>query len=192
MLGIANATQALDWLDADERAMQNIGRQGQTNIISESGLYALVVRSNKPEAKAFRKWVTGTALPTIRKTGSYVAGEEAFNVTTDAGLAAATAHILTVLQAKADSFKAQYEAAKPKAEAFKVIEEASGSITVTEAAKALKAKRTDLYVFLEHQKWVTRGKRRQATAGALRRGYMTTQTPHRPTGARSYNPCCDP
>jgi hypothetical protein len=41
------------------------------NIISESGLYTLIIRSNKPEAKAFRKWVTSEVLPQIRKTGTY-------------------------------------------------------------------------------------------------------------------------
>ncbi|CAK0768863.1 hypothetical protein CCP3SC15_3910001 [Gammaproteobacteria bacterium] len=58
VLGIKNATQAVDRLDEDERSMFNIGRQGDANIISESGLYTLVLRSDKPEAKPFRKWVT--------------------------------------------------------------------------------------------------------------------------------------
>jgi len=71
ILGIVNPTQAVGQLDDDERAMQNIGRQGDANIISESGLYALVFRSNKPQAKPFRKWVTSEVLPAIRKTGKY-------------------------------------------------------------------------------------------------------------------------
>ena len=40
-------------------------------LISESGLYTLIMRSNKPEAKVFRKWVTSEVLPSIRKTGCY-------------------------------------------------------------------------------------------------------------------------
>jgi prophage antirepressor-like protein len=72
VLGIQNVTQALSSLDDDERAMQNIGRQGEANCINESGLYALIMRSNKPEAKRFRKWVTNEVLPSIRKTGQYV------------------------------------------------------------------------------------------------------------------------
>jgi anti-repressor protein len=71
ILEIQNVTQALDRLDEDERSMFNIGRQGETNIINESGLYSLVLGSRKPEAKAFKKWVTSEVLPTIRKTGSY-------------------------------------------------------------------------------------------------------------------------
>ncbi len=71
VLGIVNPTQAVQQLDDDERAMKNIGRQGETNIINESGLYTLILRSNKPAAKPFRKWVTAEVLPSIRKTGAY-------------------------------------------------------------------------------------------------------------------------
>ena len=45
-------------------------------VVSESGLYAMVLRSRKGEAKAFRRWVTGTVLPTLRKDGIYIAGQE--------------------------------------------------------------------------------------------------------------------
>lgn len=51
--------------------MFNIGRQGNTNFINESGLYTLILRSDKPEAKPFRKWITSEVIPTIRKTGKY-------------------------------------------------------------------------------------------------------------------------
>lgn len=76
VLNIANPTQAVQQLDDDERAMKNIGRQGDVNIINESGLYTLIIRSNKPEAKKFRKWITSEVLPAIRKTGSYAAGQK--------------------------------------------------------------------------------------------------------------------
>lgn len=71
VLGHTNPTVAVDRLDDDERAKKSLGRQGDTWIISESGLYALIVRSNKKQAKVFRKWVTSEVLPTIRKTGKY-------------------------------------------------------------------------------------------------------------------------
>jgi prophage antirepressor-like protein len=70
-LDIKNTTQALQNLDDDERSIFNIGRQGKTNIINESGLYSLIIQSRKPEAKAFRKWVTSEVLPSIRKYGVY-------------------------------------------------------------------------------------------------------------------------
>jgi len=71
ILEIKNVTQAVQRLDEDERSMFNIGRQGNTNFINESGLYALIVRSDKKEAKPFRKWITSEVIPAIRKTGKY-------------------------------------------------------------------------------------------------------------------------
>lgn len=75
VLEIQNITQALQSLDDDEYSMFNIGKSERgnpnVNIINESGLYALVLKSRKPEAKKFRKWVTSEVLPSIRKTGSY-------------------------------------------------------------------------------------------------------------------------
>lgn len=70
-LEIKNATDVAKRLDEDERTRLNLGRQGETNFITESGLYAVILRSDKPNAKKFRKWVTSEVLPTIRKTGSY-------------------------------------------------------------------------------------------------------------------------
>lgn len=73
---IKNTTQAMQKLDEDERTMFNIGRQGETNIINESGLYSLIMTSRKPEAKQFKKWVTGEVLPSIRKNGGYISGQD--------------------------------------------------------------------------------------------------------------------
>lgn len=73
ILGVKNPTQSMQQLEDFERAMFNIGRQGEANIISESGFYALVLRSRKPIAKSFRIWVTSEVLPSIRKIGSYTA-----------------------------------------------------------------------------------------------------------------------
>lgn len=70
-LEIKNATDVAKRLDEDERTRLNLGRQGETNFITESGLYAVILRSDKPNAKKFRKWVTAEVLPSIRKTGSY-------------------------------------------------------------------------------------------------------------------------
>lgn len=72
VLALSNPTVALDLLEGDERAKEYLGRQGEGNIVSESGLYALIFKSRKPQAKLFRKWVTSEVLPAIRKTGSFV------------------------------------------------------------------------------------------------------------------------
>ena len=71
-LEIKNATDVAKRLDEDELTRLNLGsRAGETNFITESGLYAVILRSDKPNAKKFRKWVTSEVLPTIRKTGGY-------------------------------------------------------------------------------------------------------------------------
>ncbi len=61
-----------DHLDEDERSNKSLDRGGSILMINESGLYALILRSNKPQAKPFRKWVTSEVLPSIRKTGTYI------------------------------------------------------------------------------------------------------------------------
>lgn len=71
VLEIKNVTQAIQRLDDEERSMLNIGRQGETNIVNESGLYSLILGSRKKEAKEFKRWVTGEVLPSIRKHGIY-------------------------------------------------------------------------------------------------------------------------
>lgn len=82
ILTIANHKDAIKVLDDDEKGVGKVyplsGKGGlqSTSIISESGLYALIMRSNKPEAKAFRKWVTAEVLPAIRKKGFYKAGSK--------------------------------------------------------------------------------------------------------------------
>jgi len=74
VLGLTNPSESLKALDYDEKLTSEILRAGQNrnvNLINESGLYSLVFRSNKEEAKTFRKWVTSEVLPSLRKTGKY-------------------------------------------------------------------------------------------------------------------------
>lgn len=75
ILNIQQATRAVENLDEDEvsktHTLYTNGGPQTVITISESGLYALIIRSNKPEAKKFRKWITSEVLPSIRKTGTY-------------------------------------------------------------------------------------------------------------------------
>ena len=75
VLGISNHKMTAQRLDADEVSLTDLtdsmGRQQETTVINESGLYNVILRSDKPEAKPFRKWVTSEVLPSIRKTGGY-------------------------------------------------------------------------------------------------------------------------
>lgn len=77
-LGLTNPTMAVRHLDADEKAKFGLGLPGRTPlVVSESGLYALIMRSRKPEARSFRKWVTSEVLPSIRRHGMYMTQEVA-------------------------------------------------------------------------------------------------------------------
>jgi prophage antirepressor-like protein len=87
VLGISNSRDAVAALDSDEKLVSEFPTADQirkANFINESGLYTLVIRSNKPEAKKFRKWVTSEVLPSIRKNGAYISPDA-----TAAGIVAA-------------------------------------------------------------------------------------------------------
>lgn len=74
ILEISNSRDAISRLDDDEKGVaqtDTLGGLQDVNIINESGLYGLIFRSDKPQAKAFRKWVTSEVLPAIRKFGRY-------------------------------------------------------------------------------------------------------------------------
>ena len=74
VLGIANSRNASSRLDDDEKGVHLVdtlrGKQKMT-LVSESGLYSVILRSDKPEAKEFKRWVTHEVLPSIRQTGAY-------------------------------------------------------------------------------------------------------------------------
>jgi anti-repressor protein len=75
VLNHSNPRMAVSSLDEDEKDVNKVytlGGEQSVIIINESGLYSLVLRSNKPEAKAFKKWVTSEVLPSIRKHGGYL------------------------------------------------------------------------------------------------------------------------
>ena len=77
ILGLNNVSQALTQLDADEKhgiiTNDVTGRNQEIRFVNESGMYALIFQSRKPQARAFRKWVTGEVLPSLWKYGYYVA-----------------------------------------------------------------------------------------------------------------------
>lgn len=83
-LEIGNPSDALGRLDSDERMTLDLteGHSGQRggaqklNIVNEPGLYTLVLGSRKPEAKAFKRWITHEVIPTIRKHGAYMTPEK--------------------------------------------------------------------------------------------------------------------
>ena len=110
ILELSNPTAAIAELEEDERAKYSLGRQGEANIINEPGLYSLVLRSRKPEAKAFKRWITHEVIPSIRKTGGYASPAldkklEIMDKNADARLAHATAQKAKVMLDMMKSFK---------------------------------------------------------------------------------------
>ena len=81
ILDLGNPTETVKMFDKDEfsttEVIDSIGRRQQTYIISEPGLYRLVMKSRKPEAKEFQRWVTHEVLPQIRRTGGYIPATDA-------------------------------------------------------------------------------------------------------------------
>ena len=134
ILEISNVSKAVQGLDEDEKGITKSytlrGMQDMT-IISEAGLYTLLMRSNKPEAKPFRRWVTHEVLPSIRKTGAYAVNgniQSQLNKLKNEN---------ALLHEKVDSLIAQIEAERSFAVLGKVVSLQSGIISFSEAAKIL-------------------------------------------------------
>lgn len=74
-LNLNNITKALERVDKDDltksKVVDDLGREQNSYVINESGLYSLILTSEKEEAKTFKRWITKEVLPTLRKTGSY-------------------------------------------------------------------------------------------------------------------------
>lgn len=78
-LGLGNSSDVIKRLDEDERTLVSIEGASNglpVNAINEPGLYALILGSRKPEAKAFKRWITHEVIPEIRKTGGYISCDE--------------------------------------------------------------------------------------------------------------------
>lgn len=102
-LGYERATKAIsdhvDLEDRDEVPIQDsIGRMQKTPVINESGLYSLIFNSKLPTAKKFKRWVTSEVLPSIRKHGGYVAGQE--DMSNEELLARALSYVNSKLEEK--------------------------------------------------------------------------------------------
>lgn len=160
VLEIGNARQAAAQLDDDEVKQEPVttsdgsGRVLPTNIMSEAGLYSLILRSRKAEAKAFKRWITHDVLPTIRKTGSYGS---------PAGMSfeEMTAHVIGELNARIDAAQSHARELEAPAAAWNDLAAAEGDVTVSDAAKILGRSGTcpgprQLYEWLQINGWIFR------------------------------------
>ena len=169
ILSIGNVSDVYTRLDADEKGVGQIdtlgGRQNM-NIINESGLYNVILRSDKPEAKPFRKWVTAEVLPTIRKHGAYMTPE-----TLQAAILNPDIMIQLCQQLKAERDKnAALTAAnsqltvdkqimQPKAEYFDELVDRNLLTSFRETAKQLGIGEKAFIAFLMEKKYIYRDKK---------------------------------
>lgn len=134
-LEIGNPTDAMRRLDTDERTLVSIEGASNglpLNAVNEPGLYTLILGSRKPEAKAFKRWITHEVIPSIRKTGGYIAGQEGMS---DADL---MARALLVAQRQIDERERAIERMKPKEIFADAVSASHTSILMGDMAKLLK------------------------------------------------------
>lgn len=137
-LEIQNYTQAVSRLDEDERAMFNIGRQGETNCVNEPGLYSLVLGSRKPEARSFKRWITHEVIPAIRKHGLYATADTVERMLADPDVAIQLLQQIKQEREQRRLLESRMEQDKPKVLFAESVECSSSEILVGELAKILK------------------------------------------------------
>lgn len=114
-----------------ETILDSLGRMQNTAFVNEDGLYDVILESRKPEAKVFRKWITGTVIPSIRKTGSY-----SVNPTLPQTYAEALEHLLAQVKQN-QQLHQQIEADHPKVAFANAVSASKDCILVRELAKLL-------------------------------------------------------
>lgn len=138
VLDLSNPTIAASRLDEDERAKFNLGRQGETTIVSEAGLYTLVLGSRKPEAKALKRWITHEVIPTIRRHGAYATETTIESIIADPESGIKLLQALKAEQERRKEAEAIAEAQRPKALFADAVAASDNSILVGELAKILR------------------------------------------------------
>ncbi|MFQ7466784.1 MAG: phage antirepressor KilAC domain-containing protein [[Clostridium] leptum] len=161
VLGLSTPARVAERLDSDEvsqaHLIDSMGRSQEMTIISESGLYNVILRSDKPEAKPFRKWVTAVVLPSIRKNGGYIAGQEELSPQELMAKALLVAQkTLTDRDARIKELTAQNQIMQPKAEYFDELVARNLLTNFRETAKELGIKEKDFVGWLLEHKYIYR------------------------------------
>ena len=134
---------ALRRLDEDEKdrfSTPTLGGCQEMSIVSESGLYSLVLGSRKPEAKAFKRWITHDVIPSIRKTGGYVSNDDLFIQTYLPGLGDAEKEIFKTTLSALRNANDKIAMDAPKVRLADSITAGKGTILVSDLAKLLRQK----------------------------------------------------
>ena len=142
VLGLGTPARVAERLDPDEVSQTHItdsmGRQQETTIINESGLYNVILRSDKPEAKPFRKWVTSEVLPTIRRHGMYATPDTVEKMLADPDTTIKLLETIKQERAARMALEAKAEADKPKVLFADAVSASHSSILVGDLAKLLR------------------------------------------------------
>ena len=139
-LGITNTSKAMQRLDNDERANFKLGVHDSdgTNCVNEYGLYNLVLASRKQGAKEFKRWITHEVIPSIRKSGGYISGQEQMSDTELMAKALLVAQKqIEQRNAIIEQQKAKIEADKPKTIFADAVATSKTSILVGDLAKLI-------------------------------------------------------
>ena len=152
ILGYANASKAIaDHVDVEDKlnneSLSSLGQRGGW-LINESGLYSLILSSKLPTAKKFKRWVTSEVLPSIRKNGGYIAGQETLS---DEEL---MAKALMVAQRTIENKNKQIAEMKPKVDFYNDVTGSTDTIDIASVAKVLNIPnmgRNKLFAFLREK-----------------------------------------
>lgn len=152
ILGYTNASKALtDHVDSEDKlnneSLSSLGQRGGW-LINESGLYSLILSSKLPTAKKFKRWVTSEVLPSIRKNGGYIAGQETLS---DEEL---MAKALMVAQRTIENKNKQIAEMKPKVDFYNDVTGSTDTIDIASVAKVLNVPnmgRNKLFAFLREK-----------------------------------------
>lgn len=157
-------------LDADERTLVSIEGASNglsVNAVNEPGLYTLVLGSRKPEAKAFKRWITHDVIPSIRKNGGYIAGQETLSPEELMAKALLVAQktieekdkLLSHTSVELSAAKVENEIMRPKAGYFDEVVDRNLLTNFRETAKELGIKPKSFVNFLIEKKYIYRDKR---------------------------------
>lgn len=180
ILSIENHKDVAKRLDADEVGRfslphpQSPEKQIEMVCVNESGLYHVIIRSDKPIAKPFRKWITADVLPTMRKTGGYVANEDAF---IDTYLPYADEQTKLLFRSTLETVKRLNEKVKadtPKVSYFDALIDRGNDLSFRETAKELHIGEREMIRSLIAAGYLYRDKKQQLRPYAeTNKGYFT-------------------
>ena len=120
-LDIRNSRDAFSRLEDDEKGVgltDTPGGKQKVTIVNEPGLYSLIMGSRKPEARAFKHWITHEVIPSIRKHGAYMTDSLMDQVMQNPQMIYKMAESLLTERSRADRLNKELQAAKPKAAYF--------------------------------------------------------------------------